>query len=210
MIRINLLPEEYRNAGRTPVKLLLSVAAAVSINGLLVAWWAWLAFGIAAEIESERTVLQTEMDGLTPQVKYHQALEGEQKRFASRERTLADITASRISWTQKIDQLLDVISSGSSTSRHFVWLDDLTVSQKVNARTKSGGSLRAAGFSGSDNFAQVANYLEDIENSESFMKHFRKPGPPEGTESVVDEELIPAVVWSFPLSLEINTPEERQ
>ena len=53
------------------------------------------------------------------------------------------------------------------------------------------------------------NFLEDLERS-SFIEDFFPPAPPEGTESVVDEELYPPVVWAFPLSLELKSPEERQ
>ena len=107
MIRINLLPEEYRKKARTPVKLLLAVAGAVALNGGLAAWWAWAALGVASEVESEKSVLQLEMDGLTPQVTYYQSLEGESKQHKSRETTLGSITKSRISWTT---------SDGSSTA----------------------------------------------------------------------------------------------
>ena len=60
MIRINLLPEEYRKKARTPVKLLLSVAGAVTLNAGLLAWWGWAAFGVQSEIESEKAVLAAE------------------------------------------------------------------------------------------------------------------------------------------------------
>jgi Tfp pilus assembly protein PilN len=193
MIRINLLPEEYRKRNRTPLKLMLTVSAGVTVNSVLLAWYAWLAFGVSAEIDSERNVLQTELDGLTPQVTYHKALEGEQKRFAAREQTLGGITASRISWTRKVDELITVINSGGEGERHFVWLDDLNVQQTTSARARNAGSVKASGHSGSNNFAQVANFLEDLERS-PFIEDFLPPAPPEGTQTLVDNELIPPVV----------------
>lgn len=207
MIRINLLPEEYRRKSRTPLKLMLAVAGVVSVNAGLFAWWGFLAFGIQAEIESERAVLQTENDGLTPQVNYHKALEGERLRFASRESALAAITKSRIGWTRKVDELIDVINDGGEGRRHFVWLDDLMVSQRLDARTKSAGMVKAAGHSGSDDFAQVANFLEDLERS-PFIQDFNPPAPPEGTQTLVDKELDPPVVWAFPVSLSLKLKDE--
>ena len=209
MIRINLLPDEYRRKNRTPLKLMLAVSAGVAVNGVLLSWYAWLAFGVAAEIQSERQVLQTELDGLSPQVTYHKSLEGEQKRYAAREKTLSAITSSRINWTRKVDELITIINSGGEGGRHFVWLDDLTVVQATNARANNAGSFKASGHSGSDNFAQVANFLEDLEDS-SFIEDFLPPAPPEGTQTLVDNELIPPVVWAFPLALDLKTPEERQ
>jgi len=208
MIKINLLPDEYRKKNRTPIKFTLAIAGAVTVNALIFTWWGWLAFGIKAEITSEQAVLQMEMDGLQPQVSYHQSLDAESKRHASRETTLAQITASRISWTRKIDEMIDVINSGGEGQRHFVWLDDLNVTQTFNARDNSSGSLKATGHSGSDNFAHVANFLEDVENS-PFLSDFHPPAAPEGTQTLVDKELVPPVVWAFPLALTIRSPEER-
>ncbi|MCB9905658.1 MAG: hypothetical protein H6831_14725 [Planctomycetes bacterium] len=209
MIHINLLPEEYRRKQRTPVKLMLAVSGAVAVNASLAAWWGWAAFGIAAEVQSEFSVLQTEMDGLAPQVAYHRALEGESKVYKHREDTLAEITKKRISWTEKVDELIDVVNRGGDGQRHLIWLDDLNVTQDGDKRSGGSGSLKAGGHSGSDKFAQVANFLEDVENS-PFIKDFNPPAPPEGSESIVDEELMPAVVWAFPLELDLKTPEERK
>ncbi|HTF90203.1 MAG TPA: hypothetical protein VK843_17440 [Planctomycetota bacterium] len=208
MIRINLLPEEYRRKSRTPFKLMLTVAGVVGVNAGLFAWWGFLAFGIQAEIESERAVLQTEADGLTPQVNFHRGLESERLRFATRESALAAITKSRIGWTRKVDELVDVINDGGEGRRHFVWLDDLSISQRIDQRTKSAGTVKAAGHSGSSDFGQVANFLEDLERS-PFIQDFDAPAPPEGTQTLVDKELVPAVVWAFPVSLQLKLKEDQ-
>ena len=209
MIHINLLPEEYRRKQRTPVKLMLAVAGGVAINASLGAWWGWTAFGVAAEVKSELSVLRMEMDGLDPQVAYHKALETERGVYKHREDTLAGITSKRISWTKKVDELIDVVNRGGDGQRHLIWLDDLSVTQEGNKRSGGAGSLKAEGHSGSDKFAQVANFLEDVETS-SFISDFHPPAPPEGSESIVDEELMPAVVWAFPLQLDLKSAEERQ
>jgi hypothetical protein len=209
MIRINLLPDVYRRRARTPIKVTLGFAAVATVNALGLTWLSWLAFGVAAEVESERSVLQLELDGLRPQVNYHKSLDAERLRFEARESALAEITKSRMCWTRKIDELIDVVNQGGEGQRHFVWLDDLIVDQKFDSRTSSYGSVRASGHSGSDNFAQVANFLEDLETS-PFVRDFFPPAPPEGTQTVVDTELIPSEVWAFPLALNLKGPEERQ
>lgn len=209
MILINLLPDEYRQKRQTPVKLLLVTALIVALNGSLGAYWAWTAFGAAAEVESELAVLEDSMNSLQPAIDYHRKLEQETRLYQARETTLAGITQSRISWTQKIDQLIDLVNSGGSASdKYLVWLDDLAVSRKVDKRTKSEGSVKAGGHSGSSNFAQVANFLEDLEQS-PFSEGFSPPAPPEGSQSSVDEELIPHEVWSFPLELHLLPAETK-
>jgi hypothetical protein len=208
MIRINLLPDEYRKKSRTPLKLMLTVTGLVAANGLALAWLAFLHFGVMAEIESERNVMQTESDGLAAQIKYHKSLESEKKIYSMREAALGDVTSNRISWTRKIDELIDIVNKGVQGDRHMVWFDDLVVQQTSDPRTKSYGSLRAGGHSGSDNFAQVANFLEDVERS-TFITDFMPPAPPEGSQQQTDKELQPAVVWGFPLQLNLKSPEER-
>jgi hypothetical protein len=208
MIKINLLPEEYRKKARTPVKMLVAMGFVVAFNAGLAAWWGWAVFGIRAKVETEKTTLQLEMDGLTPQVKYYHSLEAESKQYKSREKTLASITSSRISWTRKLDELIDVANAGGDGTRHLVWLDDLTVTSAKDPNGKNFGSVRANGHSGSEKFAQVANFLEDLEVS-AFVDDFDKPAPPEGTQTLVDDTLVPPVAWSFPLSLSLKGPEDR-
>jgi hypothetical protein len=208
MIKINLLPEEYRKKARTPIKVLLAIAAVAAINSGLAAWYAWSAFGVQAEIDGEIASLQLEMDGITPQVTYHTALDGESKQYKSREQTLAGITKSRISWTRKLDELVDVVNRGGDGQRHLIWFDDFNVQQSNDPKAKTPGTARASGHSGSDKFAQVANFLEDVEKS-PFLADFQPPAPPEGSQTLVDDTLVPPVAWSFPLSLTLKTAEER-
>lgn len=209
MILINLLPDEYRQKRRTPVKLLLAVFAVVAVNGSLAAFWAWTAFGVAAEVKSELNVLQDQKAGIDPQVAYHHDLEKESELFEAREQMLKKITANRISWTRKVDELIDVVNLGGDGEKYLVWFDDLTVDQKETSRSKSFGSLKASGHSGSTNPSHVANFLDDLERS-SFCEDFNKPAPPEGSQSSKDEGLMPSEVWNFPLEVTLKAPEMRQ
>jgi hypothetical protein len=211
MIQINLLPEAYRLKARTPFKVMLSVTGSVSLVGCLVAYWAWLALGIGAEVESQRSVAQMEMDGLTPQVNYFNSLDAETKVYASREKTLAEITSNRILWTKKVDELIDVVNIGDDGLRHYIWFDDLNVSQSADRRSKTFGELRANGHSGSAQWDQVAVFLEDVADPEvsDFIRDFNSPAWPEGTQSSKDDELVPSEVWAFPLKVELKSPEDR-
>lgn len=209
MIRINLLPEEYQRKARTPVKLMVAVALSVTFISSLTAWLGWLALGVSASVKSELAVLQTEDDGLRPQVTYHKSLDAESAQHRKREETLAQITASRISWTRKVDEFVDVVNRGGDGDRHLVWFDSLSVQQGIGGSRGKGssGSLTASGHSGSDNFGQVANFLDDIEDS-TFIEDFYPPAPPEGSETLNDPELMPALVWAFPLSIELKDKSE--
>lgn len=208
MIRINLLPEEYRKKARTPVKLLLGIAAAVLVNGGLATWWGWALFGEQAQVDSEKASLQTEMDGLTPQVNHYHGLEAEKKQYQTREQTLSSITNSRVSWTRKMDELIDVVNRGGDGQRHLVWFDDLNVAQGVESKGRGGSGMKANAHSGSEKYAQIANFLEDLETS-PFISDFLPPAAPEGSQAMVDESLVPSVAWSFPLNVTLKPADER-
>lgn len=209
MILINLLPEEHRQKGGSPLKFLALVAVSATINGSLLAYWAWTFFGVAAEVNAELSVWKDNKATLDPQVAYHQELEAESKNFESRESTLEDIRNKRVSWTQELDTLFDVVNEGGDNSdKYLIWLDDLTVDVKQNQRQGVYGQMSATAHSGTANFAHVANFLEDLETSR-LSNNFSKPAPTTGSVSMKDEGLMPADVWNFPLEMGLKAPEER-
>lgn len=208
MILINLLPEEYRpQPGITPKKAAFLAAGAL-VNASLLAWWGWLAIGVSAKVESELTQLDERMASLRPQVDFHRGLEAEHRQYQSRGNTLNEITSERISWTRKMDEMVDLIDRGSEASHYLIWLGNLNVTQMSDPKRKQFGTFRADGYSGSGNFANLANFLQDLEES-TFASGFFPPAPPEGSQSKVDEELVPSEVWSFPVELALKSPKER-
>ena len=219
MIRINLLPVEYRRKAKTPLNMLVAVAASVAINASLFAWWSWLHFGVAAEVETEKSVMQLELDGLVPLVQYHESLGREVKYHSAREETLAQVTKERVVWTKVLDELIDLVHLGGEGVRHYIWFDDLRVRQE-EARPGGGGGrgqasyghIKAQGHSGSEAWDQVAAFLRDFEDPKlsEFPLMFMKPSPPEGEVNDRDEDLVPAVNWAFPMSLDLRSPDERQ
>ena len=172
------------------------------------AYWAWTAFGVAAEVNAELSVLRDTKAGLDPQVAYRDELVAESKLFESREQTLESVTSKRVSWTEAVDELIDVINAGGDGEKYLVWLDDLSVDIKENSRAGVFGMMSAQAHSGTANFAQVANFLEDIEGSD-LAQSFQKPAPPTGSASMKDEGLMPAEIWNFPLEMGLKSPEER-
>ena len=49
--------------------------------------------------------------------------------------------------------------------------------------------------------------IEDLAERSSFLEDFLPPSPPEGTQTDPDPELVPAVVWNFPLALQLRPRE---
>jgi Tfp pilus assembly protein PilN len=209
MILINLLPPEYRQKRRTPFKMMAAVALCATVNTSLLAYLAWTAFGVSAEVRSELAVLSDSMQGLKPQIEYHDVLETESKVFASREQALADVTGKRISWTEKVDQLVDLVNDGGSAEEEYlIWFDGIEVDTVANDRKKTFGSMQANGNSGSENFSALATFLDDVQAS-PLSRDFSRPDSPEIPTKKVEVELIPSVVWTFPFELNLKSPEDR-
>lgn len=213
MILINLLPEEYQKRRRTPIKMLGAVAGAVAINATLVAWWCWLTFGVAQVVETKHNLRQEEMDSVGPQVSHYQALEKENRQYISREATLEGITHNRVSWTRKIDELVDLINRGGGGEKYLIWMDNMDIKiedrDKAKGKNKANfGRLTAQAHSGSGNFAQLANFLDDVEDS-PFITDFLPPAPPEGKQSKTDLTLSPSQYWDFKLQVELKSPDDR-
>lgn len=212
MITINLLLPEYRRAQRVSIKILAATGVAVAVNASILVWCAWTWFGVRTEVLAEFQVRQDDLAALKSRVEYHKKLEEEKKSFESREETLREINAARINWTQKMDELVDVINRGGNGEKYLIWMDDLHVTQLAPSATKSKGkdvpigSVRSSGNSGSANFGLVANFFEDVSTS-SFAQGFFPPKPPQGKMSSVDTELIPSETFSFTLELGIRPQE---
>ncbi len=213
MITINLLPDEYRKRAKSPVGTIAAMAGAVLVNASLIAYWGYLQFGISANIETTRAVLQLDLDGLKPQVSYHENLKKEISTRSARETTLTEITQNRVLWTKAMDDVMDIVHAGREGIEHFVWFDDIDVKMDASGGGRGGsfGQLKASGHSGSESYDQVANFLEDMEDAElsSLWQIFGKPAAPEARVNEPDTELIPSVNWSFPLTIELLSPEDR-
>jgi Tfp pilus assembly protein PilN len=202
MILVNLLPPQFRRRERPSLRFVGALAAFAALDCAAFAWAGWLHFHVHAGIDGELASLDETVDGMRPRLDYYEALERESKQFRARETMLESVNAGRICWTQKIDALLDVVNRGGDQEKYLVWLDDLLVSQ-TSKRKGSSGSLHASGHSGSDNFALVANFFDDLKAS-PFIEGFEDPAPPEGSTSEVDEDLVPDKCWSFGLQLELK------
>jgi hypothetical protein len=222
MILINLLPEEFVRQRRTPAQTFAAVGAAVTVNAVLLAWLGSLFFGTKSNVAHELEIKQADLASLKPQLDYHEDLVAENKLFESREGTLAEITTGRVNWTEKVDQLVDVINSGGEGrsgdaprgESYLIWLNNLNVVQQVGTSGKSksansGGTFRAEGYSGSPNFGLVANFFEDLTRSD-FANGFNPPAPPDGQVAEEDEGLIPSEIFSFTLDLQLLPPPERK
>lgn len=200
MVSINLLPEEFRRRERTPLRIFVaSLAAAVVVAGFA-GTLAWLHFGTLASLENTIARLEDDRVALEPLVKHHDALNGEISEHEKWRQTIREVRSSRIAWSPKLDQFMDLLTQAGDQGRYLIWFTDLTINQAESRGT--GGTFVAKGVSGSDDVAKVASFLGDLRRSE-FISDFSAISPPEGKVTESAGDLLPKAVWEFPLTLAI-------
>ncbi len=205
MITINLLPQDFRRRERTPWRLFAATMFGVVGASASLAYAAYARFGLLARVRAEREALEDELAGLKPSVVYHDDLVAEKTEADKRLATIQEIRSSRVQWTRKLDELSDIVNTASDADRYLVWFDELTADAGQEGRT--GGKLTTKGLSGSDNFANVALFFEDLKAHAEFTKDFDGQSNPTGKRTEKDEELIPPQVWEFPLELTLKKRE---
>ena len=89
------------------------------------------------------------------------------------------------------------------------WFNDLAAEVKTDRNNH--GQLTGDGVSGAEAYAQLANFAEDLEDASlsSLMGIFEAPEPLQATQEKPDETLIPSVTWSFPLRMNLLSPQDR-
>jgi hypothetical protein len=210
MIRINLLPEGHRQKEKTPLKFFAVVASSVAVNGAFIAFLAWTSFGVKASVQSELSVINDIHEGLQPQVEYHRTLEKESAFYAAHEDTLESLREERVSWTEQMDHLIDVINDGGDQERYLIWLGGLKISQTRGGRSgQAAGSLTASAHSGTADLINVTEFLQDVKQS-GMNEYFHEPSPATGNASIKDDNLQPAEIWDFPFDMKLKAAEERK
>lgn len=222
MIKVNLLPAEYRKKDRTPLRVfgaLIGGVLAICATGY---YYVELRFGQLSAVETEVAGVQNELSGLEPQVRHHDSLVKEKADYMTREQTIHQIQASRISWTRNVDRLIDLVNSGESRDEdargYLVWLSQLSISQNLmagsggrgrNQAAANGGGVTTNGYCAAQHFASVTQFFDDLKGDEEFFTDFATLNDPKGSVTETNENLEPSRVWTFPIELKVNAPTSR-
>ncbi len=195
MIKIDLLPAEYRRAERTAPALFIATVGLVVFCSLCVVGGAWVWFGVVGSARADVASAQENLDGKKPQAEYSDRLEAEKKEYTSRLDHIKTFGESRILWTKKLDQLASIIDSPSEQDRHTVWLEELTVDMS-NSRA-AGCSIK--GDSSTAELKKLSNFHSDVAKGD-FFKEFESISDPAG-EVESDKGFDPQEAWKFEFKL---------
>ncbi|MCC7136947.1 MAG: hypothetical protein IT460_00795 [Planctomycetes bacterium] len=152
MIRVNLLPPEYRAATGTPVgRFVAIVAGVVAVVGAS-CWYTYTHFVQLQRAVDARTLREEEATSKERQKERSLALQREIDEYDQRRRAIQAINRNRILWSRKLDQFFDIVASRESP--YNAWLEELEIPTQMAANRRpgqmgapaDGGEFRFAGF----------------------------------------------------------------
>ena len=203
MIRVNLLPPEYRKADGTPIARFVALTLGVFMTATAMSVWGYVHFGMLAEVRDRRAQMEEEVVGLQALAERSKALLAEFKEYQSRRKTIEEIDTNRILWSKKLDQWADLIHNKGDTKRHLVWLSDIRSGK--GRMGGSGGVLQVSGWSGGNELESLADFNEDVRNSgEEFFDDFVSIDPPRGDRVRFADGRLPELAWRFSMAMDLK------
>jgi len=203
MIRINLLPPEYRRSERTSPKLFAATLLGVILVCSSFGWFSFVYLGRLGNLEVEESAVAEDLASKKKQATYHDALLKEKQEFQKRSDTIQTIGRSRIVWTQILDQLIETVNNDGDTERHLAWFKSIQVKAGDG---KKGPEVTMPGYVQGDSFKKLADFHEDLEHS-PFFPDVQTKSPPSGVVQT-DAKRIPPEALYFSLKWNFYPPTE--
>ncbi len=203
MLRVNLLPPEYRKSDGTPIARFLTVIAGVFLTATMLGTWGYVHFGMLDEVQNRRIEMEKHLDNLTKQAERSQALLAEFQEYQRRRETIEGIGRQRVLWSKKLDELADQFHNKGDASKHLVWITSLRT--EGSQSPASGGALVFDGYSGGEEIKRQSDFHKQLQESE-FFQDFQSISPPGGEKTGFRDERVPDVAWKFSWRLDLKTP----
>ncbi len=205
MIHINLLPHELRRAERTSPKVFAAALGGILLVCCSLGWFATIYFGELGRLEVESKGLSDTLAAKLEFASYHDALAVEREAYEQRAKTIRQIGASRMLWTEFMDQLLDVVNNDGNSQRHLAWFSGIQV---ADGTERAGPTVSLPAQVQGDAIKRVADFYEDIENSAFARDLVSKSAP--GGELKMTPKREPVESFAFTLQLGFKPAQEWQ
>lgn len=179
MIRVNLLPPEYRAAAGTPVGRFVAIIAGVVAVVGAGCFYAYTHFVQLQKVREVRALREEEAANKDRQKERSLALQREIDEYQQRRRAIQTINRNRVLWSRKLDQFFDIVANREAP--YNAWLEELEIPTQMAANRRpgqlgapqDGGEFRFAGFLA----MQTRN--EALAQNSAFYKAMT--GDPDGT-----------------------------
>lgn len=207
MIRVNLLPPEYRKVDGPPVGRVVALVVGAFLVASALGGWGYVHFGLLAEAEKERERLEGELTVLKQQAERSQALLREFTEYQRRRATIEKVAADRILWSRKLDEFADVIHNKGDQKEFLAWLSGIRTAS--GTAPDSPVALHFQGLCGGA-LTNLSNFNYKIKDTKEFFDDFSKLSPPAGRQKPLDDKRYPNVAWDFSWTLDHKNPNWRE
>lgn len=197
MIRINLLPEEYRRSTRTSPKVFAAIILVVMLACGGFGWFGYVYFGDLGVVQVARAEAEELLNARKERVVYFQSLIAEKDDYEQRAKTIDGIASSRVLWTEVFDQLIDTVNNDGDIDRHMAWFKSVTVK---DGGSKVGPKVQMPGFVQGDDIRRLADFHDDLEQT-PFFEWVAKKSLPSG-DVKIEKKKKPAEALFFQLQWE--------
>ncbi|MEN8150066.1 MAG: hypothetical protein ABFS86_09595 [Planctomycetota bacterium] len=214
MIKVNLLPAEYRKVERTPILRFVTIVCGVVLSASAICAFLYVHFGHLVEVVSDRQKLEETLHTKKVTADESRALAQEAQEYKKRRETIEKIGQSRLLWSRKVDEISDIIHNKGDIERHLVWLTTMRTLAPLVARKgmegpSSPGGLYIKGYSGGSEIHRLSDFHLDTKNSE-FFEDFSTIDNPEGELVEFSDDLIPRSAWTFDYNLRLKPYDWRE
>jgi hypothetical protein len=210
MIRVNLLPEEYRRIERAPLPLLLLIIVGIAVLCLAISFCVYLSLSVKTKgSELKRTIAERMV--AEERAKWADRLQAELDSELRRLNTIMSIRVSRIYWSKKLDLLAKIAPSD-------IWFASVKMEQKdpypASAKPetiKDGGYLQLQGYQRLFDLGKYGLFREALRKNRIFYSDFASMGMPTVMKSYWDEAIEEdRVVLQFNMILSLKPQMELQ
>jgi Tfp pilus assembly protein PilN len=206
MIKVNLLPLEYRKVERTPVLRFVTIVCGVLLSASAIGAFLYVHFGMLVKVESKRVEFEEQYHTKKIMADRSLALEKEAREYKKRRGTIEKIGQNRLLWSRKLDELSDVIHNKGDTKRHLVWLN--SVRTLAPGKGQSGG-IYIKGYSGGTEIHRLSDFHLDLKNSE-FFQDFGIIDNPEGRVTDFRDDRVPKTAWEFDFNIRMKPADPKK
>jgi Tfp pilus assembly protein PilN len=202
MIRVNLLPQEYRKAEATPLKqFFATVGAAVLVAGAVVAWL-YVRFAVLQPKQAELANITDEIKAQEDKVKLSKDLAASLSDYMAQYEKIDKVAENRLVLSRKVDEFWEAVVNPNPPGRYEVWLKGLTISLSPGG-AKSGGTVQFAGISAGSQVAKLSDFHESMTGSE-FYRDCQEITYPWGTKIDLPKDREPNEGWDFNFTITLK------
>jgi len=204
MIKVNLLPTEYRKAEATPLKQFFATVGAVVFAALAVVVWGFVHFRALQPAVRQLEQLKDDVASQANEVDTSKKLAAQLAEYQGRFKKIDEVAAGRLVWSRKLDEVWEVLVN-PRMGRYEVWIDTFSASLVGGGRDmKVGGTVTFAGTSAGSQMFRLADFHKDLKESD-FFKDCMEITPPYGTRKPLEgNDREPKEGWSFSFILTLK------